>query len=139
MFNHSSKKRALTLAATTGLLGSFAAVASPPAQGASVCTFEVLSLTAWELQDSNGTDEIRFKLGDDVYGTWTFWDNWQRNDSLGHPDESFLSTVSFTLYEMDGVVRQTIDTDPASCTVGTHTMDLIGKGAIYELEYRITD
>lgn len=97
------------------------------------------ALTAWELQDGDGTDEIKFRVGDNTYGAWTFWDNWTRNASLGYPDENYIGTITFTLYEMDGVLRQTIDSHTVGCSVGDHTMDLVGKGAIYELDYRVTD
>ena len=138
MKSYSRKTRAAMLLAATGLVGGFTVTAAASAQASTVCNFEVRSLTSKELQDGNGEDEIRFKLGDDTYGTWTFWDDWTRNDSLGYPDEDYIGTVAFTLYEMDGVFRQTIDSDTVGCSVGDHVMDLTGNGAIYKLSYRIT-
>jgi hypothetical protein len=141
LHNARKTRQALLLTAATGLVGGLTMLgtATAEAQTSSLCNFEVRSLTAWELQDGNGDDEIGFRLGDDTYGKWTFWDNWTRNNSLGYPDEDYSGTVTFSLYEYDGVLRTTIDSDTVACTVGTHTMDLSGHGAIYELEYRVTN
>lgn len=142
MRNQSRKTRtALLLAGATALVGGATLLITAPAQAQanSLCNFEVRSLTAWELQDGDGDDEIKFRLGDDTYGKFTFWDNWTRNNSLGFPDEDYHTTITFTLYEYDGVLRTTIDSDTVGCVVGTHTMDLSGAGAIYELEYRVTN
>ena len=139
MKNYSLKSRAAAiLAATMGLTGGLTAISSVPAHATTICNFKVLSLTSHELEDGSGKDEIKFKLGDDMYGPFSFPDNWTRNNSLGFPNEDYIGHVKFTLYEEDWPTKTTIDSHRFGCTPGDNTRDLVGAGAIYTLEYRIS-
>lgn len=127
----------LLLSAALATSGLSVAVAAP-ATAARPCLIKVLSLTSWDLQDNDPQDEIKFDLGGDEYGMFTFPDNWTRSASLGSPTKHFNGSVRFELWDKDSVVKDSIDTAWLSCTAGTHTADLVGNGAIYELKYHIT-
>ena len=93
-----------------------AAVSAAPAQAADVCHLHVNSLTSYDLNDGDGHDEIKIKLGDGAYlGPWSMPDDWTRNDSLGVVHKDFTGSVNVGLYEQD-VARQTIDVDTVSCS-----------------------
>jgi hypothetical protein len=124
--------------ASLALAGGVTTAAGTPAQAAVMCNFEVVSLTSWDLQDGDGTDEIKFKISGDLYGPWDFPDNWERNASLGNPNKDVMNFATFTLYEQD-LVRQTIDSAVFDCAFpGSSSVLLSGNGAIYELGYRIS-
>ena len=139
MKNRSLKSRvAMVAASVIGLTGGVTAISAVPAHATTVCNFKVLSLTSRELQDGDGQDEIKFKLGDNMYGPWNFPDNWTRNNSLGFPNEDYIGHVRFTLYEENWPTKVTIDSHRFGCTTGDNTITLRGAGAIYDLEYRIS-
>jgi hypothetical protein len=139
MRNRTRSNRIITmLLASLTLAGGVTAVAGTSAQASVLCNFEVVSLTSWDLQDGDGTDEIKFKISGDLYGPWDFPDNWVRNASLGNPNKDVLNFATFTLYEQDAV-RQTIDSTVVDCAIpGSGSVLLAGNGAIYELGYRIS-
>jgi len=132
-------RAAALFASAIGLAVGGVALTAAPAQAVPVCNLEVVSLTAWELNDNDGKDEIKIGLGNDpVYGPWDMWDDWTRNDSLGQLDEDYVGTVNVTLYEQD-LTRQTIDSDTVSCNIlGNRTLELDGNGAIYRMVVKIT-
>lgn len=136
-------RKARTALLVTGALaatGTVAVLSSTPAQAVDTCRLKVHTITSLELQDNDAQDEIKFELGDDEYGVYSFPDNWERHASLNHPDEDFITSVSFSLWDKDGVVRNSIDTDTVTgCEEGWHEMDLVGNGAIYEMEYELID
>lgn len=134
-------RTAALFAAAIGLVGGGVVLTAAPAQASHVCNLEVVSLTSWDLNDNDGTDEIKIELDNDLYGPWDMPDNWTRNASLGQPDKDFLGsgTVDVTLYEQD-LTRQTIDSDPVSCSIlGNRTLSLDGNGAIYRMVVNITE
>ncbi len=121
----------------TGLM-STAAISSASATG-SHCKVTATALKAWELQDGDGKDEIRFELGDNTYGTFTFTQGQKRTETLGHPYEvTSGSSVSFDIWERDYPFTKDIDTATLSCTDGSHHVELVGAGADYELWYTTT-
>jgi hypothetical protein len=131
---------ALLITGAFAAAGTVAVLATAPAQAVDTCRLKVHTISTSELQDNDARDEIKFELGDNEYGIYTFPDDWQRHDSLNHPDEDFVTSVSFSLWDKDGVVRNSIDTDTVTgCDEGWHTMDLVGNGAIYEMEYELID
>lgn len=127
------------LAASTVLAGGVSAVAVAPAQAAHVCNVKVVSVIAWDLNDNDGKDEMKIRIGDSPYwGPWDMWDNWYRSASLGNLNKDFVGTVNVGVYEQD-LARQTIDVDAVGCTtLGNVTLDLIGNGAIYEMVVNVT-
>jgi hypothetical protein len=131
------KHRVIALLAGTGLAAgvmSSASIAS--ASATSHCRVEVTQLHAWELQDGDGEDEIRFELGDDTYGTFTFTQGQSHSTSLGSPtEETTGSTVPFKLWERDWPTKTTIGKVTLSCEDGPHDLDLEGHGAGYTLWY----
>jgi len=128
---------ALLLLAASGLaVGSVTASALPAS--ANLCAVEVTQLRALNLQDNGNQDEIKFRMGGDMHGVFTFTELQTRNASLGSPREVFNGSVPFTLHEQDGLVRQTITSRVINCNPGTHTVPLQGNGAIYNLTYRVT-
>lgn len=140
--NLTHRKATTALLLAGGLLasGSLAAMSASPAQAVDTCRIKVHTLTSWELQDNDSSDEIKFRVGDNEYGTFSFPDDWQRHDSLGHPTEDFINSVEVELWDKDSVVKTEIDTDTVTaCVEGWHTMDLVGAGAIYEMEYELID
>ena len=135
MRNRTRKTRAAILAAaTTGLVGAGLAVTAVPAQAVDVCHVHVESVTAWDLNDNDGEDEMKIKLGDSgYYGPWDMWDDWMRNDSLGTVHKDFTGSIDVGLYEQDAT-RQTIDVDNIGCSIlGERTLELDGNGAIYRM------
>jgi hypothetical protein len=132
-------RAAVFAASAAGVLTAGVLAVAAPAQASQVCNLEVVSLTSWELNDGDGTDEIKIGLDNDIYGPWDMPDDWTRNDSLGQVDEDFTSTLDVTLYEQD-VTRQTIDTDTVTCgSLGRRTLSLDGRGAIYRMVVDITE
>ena len=129
---------ALTLAAT-GLAGGAAAVSAAPAQAADVCHLHVNSLTSYDLNDSDGHDEIKIKLGDGAYlGPWNMPDDWTRNDSLGIVHKDFTGSVTWGCTSRTST-RQTIDVDNVTCTIlGDRTLELDGNGAIYRMNVTVS-
>ena len=109
----------MLLAGALAASGTVAVLSTTPAQAVDTCRLKVHSIISSELQDNDSSDEIKFELGDDEYGVYSFPDNWRRHDSLGHPDEDFVTSVSFSLWDKDGVVRNSIDTDTDIVTVAT--------------------
>ncbi len=134
------KHRIAALLTSIGLAGGLMSTASiASASASSVCTIEVTRLENVDLQDNDRKDEIKFELGDDMSDKFDFTQDQYRTNSLGHPREStFGSSIDFTLYEMDSVVRTTIDSDPLSCTDGEDTTELQGNGGEYLLTYVTT-
>ena len=130
---------ALTVAAT-GLVGGAAAVTAVPAQASDVCHLHVNSITSYDLNDGDGHDEIKIKLGDGAYlGPWSMPDDWTRNAPLGVVHKDFTGSVDVGLYEQD-VARQTIDVDSVSCsTLGDRTLRLDGNGAIYRMNVTVSE
>ena len=131
------KHRITALIASVGLVtGLMSTVSVVGASAAEHCKVTVTQIRAFELQDGDGEDEIRFELGDDTYGTFTFTDNQYRTNSMGHPNEDTSgSTVPFEIGDRDYPLTTTIDSAPLSCSDGTHVIDLEGHGAGYELTY----
>lgn len=140
MRNTTRTARTLALiVATTGLAGGAAAVTAGPANAADVCHVHVNSVTAWDLNDSDGKDEMKIKLGDSgYYGPWDMWDDWTRNASLGTVHKDFTGSVNVGIYEQD-LTRQTIDVDSVSCSIlGVRTLELDGNGAIYRMNVTVS-
>jgi len=131
------KHRITALLASAGLVtGLMSTVAIGSASAASHCKVQVTQLQGWELQDGDGQDEIRFELGDDTYGTFTFTEGAYRNTSLGSPtEETTGSSVHFEIWERDYPFTTTIDTASLSCVDGGHNLDLEGNGGGYTLWY----
>jgi hypothetical protein len=127
------------LAASTVLAGGVSAAAVGPAQAATVCNVKVVSVRAWDLNDNDGKDEMKIKIGDSPYwGPWDMRDDQFRSTSLGNLNKDFVGTVNVGVYEQD-ITRQTIDVDSVGCgTLGNVTLDLIGNGAIYEMVVNVT-
>ena len=142
MRNRTRKTRAALLAATTtGLIGAGLAVTALPAHATTVCNVDVVSVTAWELNDNDGKDEMKIRLGNSgsYQGPWDMWDDWTRNNSLGNLDEDFTGSIDVGVFEQD-VARQTIDVDNISCnTLGQRTLSLDGNGAIYRMVVNVTE
>jgi hypothetical protein len=140
---HNLSRKARTSLLVSGALaatGTFAVISTTPAQAVDTCRLKVHKLTSHELQDNDSSDEIKFRLGDNEYGVFSFPDDWERHDSLNHPTEDYITSVSFSLWDKDGVVKTTIDTDTVTgCDEGWHEMDLVGKGAIYTMDYELID
>jgi hypothetical protein len=135
-----TRKTALLAAGALVASGTAAVLSASSAQAVDTCRFKVHSITSWELQDNDSRDEIKFRLGDNEYGVYSWPDDWTRHDSLNHPVEDFTTSVSFRIWDKDSVVVDDIDTDTVTgCDEGWHTMDLEGNGAIYELEYELID
>ena len=141
MHNLSRKARtSLLLSAALAATGTFAVMSTTPAQAVDTCRIKVHTLTSHELQDNDSSDEIQFRLGDNTSGVFSFPDDWERHDSLNHPIEDYVTSVSFSLWDKDSVVKTTIDTDTVTgCDEGWHDMDLVGKGAIYTMQYELID
>jgi len=138
--NHKAASPLLLTASLAAAGGLAVTSLSSPAQAVDTCRIKVHTLHSLELQDNDSSDEIKFRLGDNEYGVFDFPDNWVKHNSLGHPTEDFISSVEFELWDKDGVVKTEIDTDAVTgCDEGWHTMDLVGRGAIYEMEYELID
>ena len=74
------KHRITALLASVGLATGFmATVPIASASATANCRVTVTQIQAWELQDGDGQDEIRFELGDDTYGTFNFTQGMYRN------------------------------------------------------------
>jgi hypothetical protein len=131
---------AFLLAGIAGAAGVLLPMAATPASATSVCNVEVTKLQNWELQDNDPQDEIKFELGDNEYGVFTFTDNQYRTNSLGHPDEDTTgSSVRFELWDKDSVVKTTIATHYLSCsTDGNKEQDFVGNGGEYTLYYTVS-
>ena len=132
------KHRTIALLASVGLAaGLMSTVAAESASATTPhCKVTVTKLKAWELQDGDGKDEIRFELGDNTYGTFTFTQGQARTETLGQPHEvTSSSSVHFDIWERDYPFTKDIDTASLSCTDGTHDVDLVGAGAEYTLWY----
>jgi hypothetical protein len=130
---------AVLLAGIAGLALVMPAMSAAPASAASICDVEVLSIQSYELVDGDGQDEIKFELGDDEYGPFSFPNNWIRNDSLGHPHERTSgSSVHFELWETEYPFTTTLGTRSLSCTNGDHESVLEKNGGGYILKYRTT-
>jgi hypothetical protein len=134
MSNHRITALLASVALATGVM-STVAVASALATG-SHCKVKVTALKAWELQDGDGKDEIRFELGDNTYGTFTFTQGQKRTETLGYPYEvTSSSSVGFDIWERDYPFTKDIDTASLSCVDGSHNVELVGAGADYQLWY----
>lgn len=111
-----------------------------PASAADLCHIEITSLRNYENQDNDSQDEIRFELGDDEHGTFTFNEGQTRNVSLGSPTETTTgSSVWFTMWDRDSVVKTTLGSRWLTCNDGDHEsapLNLNGGG--YILQYRTT-
>ncbi len=131
----SSIARATTLTVmATGLVGGLAALTAAPAQATTVCNVDIVSVKALDLNDNDGRDELKIKLGDSPYwGPFNFWDETYRSTSLGNLNKDFTSTVKLGLHEQD-VARQTLDEYTIGCSIlGQRELVLEGNGAIYEV------
>jgi hypothetical protein len=130
----------LLLAAAAGIGSIMLPMSVGPASAASLCKVEVLSIENFDLQDNDSQDEIKFELGDDEYGTFTFNFGQFRSTSLGSPIEiTSNSSVYFEFWEKDSVVRSTIGTRWLTCNDGDHeSAPLNDSGAEYILKYRTT-
>jgi hypothetical protein len=134
------KHRITALLSSVGLaagLMSTVAVASASAT-TSHCKVSVTQIQAWELQDGDGQDEIRFELGDDTYGTYTFGQGWYRNSSLGSPrpyEVTSGSSVHFEIWDRDYPATQTIGSAALSCVDGPHDRDFTEHGGGYTVWY----
>jgi hypothetical protein len=125
--------------AATALAGGASAFAATPAHAATVCNVDIVSVKAWDLNDGDGRDEIKLKLGDSPYwGPYHFWDGTYRSTSLGNLNKDFTSTVKLGLHEQD-VARQTLDEYTIGCTIlGERELLMEGKGAIYTVVVNTT-
>jgi len=96
------KHRITALFAGVGLAtGLMATVAATSASATTPhCKVTVTQIQAWELQDGDGQDEIRFELGDDTYGTYNFTQGMYRNQSLGSPRPYEVTAGSSVHFEI---------------------------------------
>lgn len=119
---------------SSGLLGGTAAVTAAPAHATTVCNVDIVSVKARDVNDRDGRDELKLKLGDSPYwGPFHFWDETYRSTSLGNLNKDFTSTVKLGVHEQD-VTRQTLDEYTIGCSIlGQRTLVMEGKGAIYEV------
>ena len=131
---------ALLLAGAAGIASVLLPMSVAPASAASLCRVEILSIDNWELQDNDSQDEIRFELGDNEYGTFTYTLGQPRNVSLGRPTETTSnSSVWFKIWDKDSVVKTTIGTRWLTCNDGDHeSAPLDDNGGGYTLKYRTT-
>lgn len=131
-------------AAAAGMTGGAAQAASAqaaPAQAgvsaATICYLEVLSITSRDLQESGG-DEIKVKLAEDTYGSWSFnVVNWTRNASLNSPTKAFTGTLRVDLREVDAVTYTTIDSFVVGCWRGEDVLVFENSNTMYEVTYEI--
>src|SRR4051794_10495901 len=128
---------AMLLAAVAGIGSVVLPMSVAPASATSLCKVEVTSIENYELQDNDAQDEIKFELGDDEYGTFTFNLGQFRSSSLGRPTETTAnSSVWFKLWDKDSVVSTTIGTRWLTCNDGDHTSaPLDDNGGGYILKY----
>ena len=128
---------AMLLAAVAGIGSVVLPMSVAPASAASLCKIEVTSIDNYELQDNDSQDEIKFELGDDEYGTFTFNLGQFRSSSLGRPIETTAnSSVWFKLWDKDSVVSTTIGTRWLTCNDGDHeSAPLDDNGGGYILKY----
>lgn len=119
---------------TTGLAAGSAALLAAPAHATTVCNVDIVSVKARDVNDRDGRDELKIKLGDSPYwGPFHFWDETYRSTSLGNLNKDFTSTVKLGLHEQD-VARQTLDEYTIGCSIlGQRELVLEGNGAIYEV------
>jgi hypothetical protein len=134
-----NKHRITALLASVGLVtGLMSTVSVAGASAATHCKVTVTQIQAWELQDGDGEDEIRFELGDDTYGTYTFKQGWYRNISLGSPlpyEVTAGSSVPFEIWDRDYPLTTTIGSSSLSCVDGAHQHDYTENGAGYTVWY----
>jgi hypothetical protein len=119
---------------SSGLLGGAAALTAAPAHATTVCNVDIVSVKARDVNDRDGRDELKLKLGDSPYwGPFHFWDETYRSTSLGSLNKDFTSTVKLGVHEQD-LTRQTLDEYTIGCGIlGQRTLVMEGKGAIYEV------
>jgi hypothetical protein len=134
------KHRITALVASVGLAtGLMTTVAATSASATTPhCKVQVTQIHAWELQDGDGTDEIRFQLGDDTYGTYDFTQDQYRNASLGSPrpyEETAGSSVYFDIWDRDYPATNDIGHTNFSCVDGPHDSDFTQNGAGYTVWY----
>lgn len=131
---------AMLLAVVAGVGSVVLPTAVAPASAASLCQIEVTSIRNYENQDNDSQDEIRFDLGDDEHGTFTFNEGQTRNISLGTPTETTTgSSVWFRMREKDSVVYTTLGTRWLTCNDGDHeSAPLDDNGGGYILKYTTT-
>lgn len=132
--NRTAVRAAALAAATSGLAAGTAAITAAPAHATTVCNVDIVSVQAFDVNDGDGRDELKIKLGDSPYwGPFYFWDETYRSTSLGNLNKDFTGTVKLGLHEQD-VTRQTLDEYTIGCTVlGRRELVLEGNGALYEV------
>jgi hypothetical protein len=134
-----NKHRITALLASVGLVtGLMSTVSIAGASASSHCKVTVTQIRAFELQDGDGTDEIRFELGDDTYGTYNFTQGMYRNSSLGSPlpyEETAGSSVPFEIWDRDSPFTTTIGSSSLSCVDGAHQHDYTENGGGYTVWY----
>ena len=77
--NRKTIRKTCTALLITGALaatGTVAVLSTTPAQAVDTCRLKVHMIRSLELQDNDDRDEIKFELGDNEYGIYTFPDNW---------------------------------------------------------------
>ncbi len=133
------KHRITALLGSVGLATGFmATVPIASASATANCRVTVTQIQAWELQDGDGQDEIRFELGDDTYGTHNFTQGMYRNVSLGSPrpyEVTSGSSVHFEIWDRDYPATTTIGSGSLSCVDGPHERDFTLNGGGYTLWY----
>lgn len=132
-------RKALLLTGTAGLLtaGLSAPALAAPAAVSTFCTLEITRLKAYDLKENE--DEIKIHLGDDWYGQYVYDHLGQvRTASLNSPRESYSSSVTVTLYEVDAVTRTRIAGYSVPCSPGDYAENFEGNGAGYAMEFTVT-
>lgn len=137
------KHRITALVGSIGLASGLVSAASiASAEASSHCKVQVTQLKAWDVNDNDGQDEIRFSLDGTTYGTYTFNQGTIRNSSLGTViEETTASHVAFEIWERDYPLTTTIDSVTLNCgstEVGKHSIDLVGHSAGYTLNYTVS-
>ena len=136
------KHRITALLTSVGLAtGAMSTLGVGPASATSHCKVTVTQIQAWEPQDGDGEDEIRFELGDDTYGTFTFTQGQYRNNSLGSPrpyEVTSGSHVHFEIWDRDYPLTQTIGKASFGCTDGSYSPDFTRNGAGYTVWYTVS-
>jgi hypothetical protein len=138
-----NKHRITALLASVGLVtGLMSTVSIAGASASSHCKVQVTQLRAWDVNDNDGQDEIRFSLDGTTYGTYTFNQGTIRNSSLGTVvKETTASHVAFEIWERDYPLTTTIDSVTLNCgstEIGSHSIDLVGHSAGYTLNYTVS-
>ena len=135
---HAHRSLLTTLSATgVAVVASLASVgAAQPASAAATCQLDVRSLKALNLNDNDGADEVRLRLGGDKTPVRTYVLN-QKRFNLG--TTAFQGTIDVDIVERDNGQTTTIGSvNNIKCkNKPLTTKDRSGFGAIYRVAYSV--